>query len=233
MGTVAELTRLLFGDDRESVHGRFRQMCRDDRFRPDHGASAAQQISDSYERLRLVNECVDALELARDPRGVAVLQEWTACLDGALTVVSGIHYNLFLGSLLDHDGLDKRPLAEYAAMGRIGTFLCTELGHGNDAAALRTTATYDPDDRTFTLHTPTAAAQKFMPNTSQGGRPQGRRGGRAAPESRPGPRHLSLSRPAVGRRGSSSRRQRPPVAAAAGQSGRPLSDLLQPGRPAT
>ncbi|MFC9324235.1 acyl-CoA dehydrogenase [Kitasatospora sp. NPDC057015] len=171
-GTTAELTRLLFGEDREEVHGRWRRLGTDPRFRPRHDASAAEQTEDSYRRLHLLNEGVDATALARDPYGLTALHEWTGPLDGALTVLMGIHYNLFLGSLVDHDPHPKRTLDEYAAMDRVGTFLCTELGHGNDAAALETVARYDPDDRTFTLHTPSAAAQKFMPNTGPAGGPK-------------------------------------------------------------
>ncbi|MFD0509347.1 acyl-CoA dehydrogenase [Streptomyces chiangmaiensis] len=51
-------------------------------------------------------------------------------------------------------------------MRRIGTFLCTEAGHGNSASQMETTATYDPSERSFILHTPTPAARKWMPNTS-------------------------------------------------------------------
>ncbi|WP_344963953.1 acyl-CoA dehydrogenase, partial [Streptomyces thioluteus] len=63
-------------------------------------------------------------------------------------------------------------LGEFASLRRIGTFLCTELGHGNDAAALETTAVHNRADRTFTLHTPNPAARKFMPNTSMAGGPK-------------------------------------------------------------
>ncbi|WP_240796600.1 hypothetical protein [Streptomyces sp. RFCAC02] len=170
--TVAELTGLLLGDDHEHVHGPFRRLAADRRFHPDQEAAPDERVAASYERLRLLNGSVDALALATDPYRLAAAHEWTAPLDGALAVVTGIHYNLFLGSLLDHTPHEKRPLDDYAAMRRIGTFLCTELGHGNDAAALETTAVYDPDSRTFTLHTPSAAAQKFMPNTSMAGGPK-------------------------------------------------------------
>ncbi len=171
-GTTAELTRLLFGDDRERIHGPWRRLGLDPRFHRSHDASPAEQVAGSYRRLHLLNETLDAAALAGDPHRLTALHEWTGPLDGALTVLAGIHYNLFLGSLVDHDPHPKRPLDAYTAMERVGTFLCTELGHGNDAAALETTATYDPDDRTFTLNTPGAAAQKFMPNTGPTGGPK-------------------------------------------------------------
>ncbi len=170
--TTAELRALLFGADRDRVHGVWRGLAADPWMHRRFETSTADQLTASYQRLRRVNQLADAAELATDPYRLTALHEWTGPLDGALTVLAGIHYNLFLGSLLDHDPHDKRPLTEYTAMERIGTFLCTELGHGNDATALETTASYDLADRTFTLHTPHAGAQKFMPNTSAAGGPK-------------------------------------------------------------
>ncbi|MFD4779330.1 acyl-CoA oxidase, partial [Streptomyces sp. NPDC058427] len=74
--------------------------------------------------------------------------------------------------LLDHDADRPRDLSDFLALRRIGTFLCTEVAHGNDAAAVETTATYDHDRDGFVLHTPHAGAQKFMPNTSPAGGPK-------------------------------------------------------------
>jgi acyl-CoA oxidase len=55
---------------------------------------------------------------------------------------------------------------------RIGTFLCTELSHGNDASALGTTATFDPTSDEFVVHSPSPGARKYMPNTSLIGGPK-------------------------------------------------------------
>ncbi|WP_329566108.1 acyl-CoA dehydrogenase family protein [Kitasatospora sp. NBC_01266] len=170
--TTADLTRQLFGPDRERIHGAWRKLTTDPRMHRRPEAGIADQIAASYQRLRLVNQVGEAIELAGDPYRLTALHEWTGPLDGALTVLVGIHYNLFLGSLVDHDPHEKRPLEGFAAMERVGTFLCTELAHGNDATALETTAVYDRADRTFTLHTPNAGAQKFMPNTSLAGGPK-------------------------------------------------------------
>ncbi|MBW5420990.1 acyl-CoA oxidase [Streptomyces sp. BG9H] len=170
--TTTELRTLLFGADRVGVHGPWRELTADPWMHRRHEMPTPDQVAASYQRLRQVNQLTEAAELATDPYRLTALHEWTGPLDGALTVLVGIHYNLFLGSLLDHDAHEKRPLAEYTAMERIGTFLCTELGHGNDATALETTAVYNRTNRTFTLHTPHAGAQKFMPNTSMTGGPK-------------------------------------------------------------
>ncbi|MDG5808185.1 acyl-CoA dehydrogenase [Streptomyces ossamyceticus] len=173
-GTASEeLTDLLFDQqDRARVHDTWRALVNGDAFAYRPGLSPDERTALSYDRLRLVNDAVEDPEaLASDPRMLASLHEWTGFADGALGTLAGIHYNLFLGSFVDHDG-HRLDLSEYVSMNRTGTFLCTELDHGNDAAALETTATLDQATGGFVLHTPHPGAQKFMPNTSLVGGPK-------------------------------------------------------------
>ncbi|MFF3754161.1 acyl-CoA dehydrogenase [Streptomyces sp. NPDC002018] len=184
--TAAPLTRVLFGEEFSRVHGPWRRLVAAEPFRRPADASPRERVALAYARLRTVNDSLDSpLALASDPRRLAALYEWLGPVDSCLTTVAGIHYNLFLGSLLDHatpagaDGREPGPapgpdrdLGDFLALRRVGTFLCTELAHGNDAAALETTATYDRARDGFVLHTPHAGAQKFMPNTSTVGGPK-------------------------------------------------------------
>ncbi|MEU8620082.1 acyl-CoA dehydrogenase [Streptomyces sp. NPDC048623] len=173
--TVEELTRLLFdGEDRDRVHRPWRRLIATEDFAHRPGLAHAERAALSYERLRLVNDTVTgpaAEALAYDARRLAALHEWTGFVDGGVCTLASIHYNLFLGSLLDHDGY-RRDLTDYTSMERLGTFLCTELAHGNDVAVLETTATPDPETGGFVLHTPNPGARKFMPNTSLTGGPK-------------------------------------------------------------
>ena len=43
----------------------------------------------------------------------------------------------------------------------IGCYAQTELGHGSNVRGLETTATWNPDDKTFTIHSPTLTASKW------------------------------------------------------------------------
>ena len=222
--TVDRLARVLFGADFHREHGLWRRLAATKVFRRRPGASSGERLALAYERLRAVNDSLDgtpdtlggpldgslggdgdggrdgraagAAGPAVDPRALAALHEWLGPVDPAFTTVAGIHYNLFLGSLLDHgcpgrrdarggcdghggcdgrDGhgvCDGRDLSDFLALRRVGTFLCTEVAHGNDAVGVETTATYDRDRDGFVLHTPHAGAQKFMPNTSPAGGPK-------------------------------------------------------------
>ncbi|WP_406142330.1 acyl-CoA dehydrogenase [Streptomyces sp. NBC_01089] len=169
------LARLLFdGEGRARVHGPWRDLIATKAFRHRPGLSPAERVRLSYSRLRLVNDAAgDAAALAFDIRRLCALHEWTGVVDGGLCTLASIHYNLFLGSLLDQSaGTAGRDISEFTSMRRIGTFLCTELDHGNDAPALGTTAELDRETGGFILHTPTPGAQKFMPNTSLAGGPK-------------------------------------------------------------
>ncbi|PNE30542.1 acyl-CoA oxidase [Streptomyces eurocidicus] len=171
----SELTRLLFHDGPEGTdaHGRWRKAISAELFRHRGDVPTEERWRLSYDRLRALNEELPSPELlALDPRGLAALHEWTSVVDGATATVAGIHYNLFLGSLLDDVISPSRDVSEFAALSRTGTFLCTERGHGNDAAALETVARYDRERDEFVLHTPHEGAWKFMPNTSPAGGPK-------------------------------------------------------------
>ncbi|MET8536713.1 acyl-CoA dehydrogenase [Streptomyces sp. NPDC005065] len=171
--TADLLKGVLFGGNFRQEHGPWRRLISMEPFRRPADRTPDERLSLAYERLRILNSTLDsAAGTAADPRALAALHEWIGPVDPALTTVAGIHYNLFLGSLLDHDGETRRDLSDFLRLRRIGTFLCTEVAHGNDAVAVETTATYDRARDGFVLHTPHSGAQKFMPNASPAGGPK-------------------------------------------------------------
>ncbi|MFG2586847.1 acyl-CoA dehydrogenase [Streptomyces sp. NPDC048438] len=168
--TTELLTGVVLGPEFRREHGFWQRLISTEPFRRPAGGTPEERLDLAYDRLRILNLSLDSgARLAADPRALAALHAWLGPVDPALTTVAGIHYNLFLGSLLDHDCAGRRDLSDYLSMRRIGTFLCTEVAHGNNAAAMETTATYDRERDGFVLHTPNPGAQKFMPNTSPAG----------------------------------------------------------------
>ncbi|MEV7728675.1 acyl-CoA dehydrogenase [Streptomyces sp. NPDC087917] len=167
------LSAVLFGPEFARDHEPWRALVDDPAFHYRRGLSDRDRAALSYTRLRLVNDVVaDPLALAADPARLASLHEWMSVVDGGLATVAGIHYNLFLGSLVDHHDDPRRDLGPVIALRSTGVFLCTEVGHGNDAPNLETTAVFEPATGGFTLNTPSARAQKYMPNTSTVGGPK-------------------------------------------------------------
>ncbi|MFJ9326384.1 acyl-CoA dehydrogenase [Streptomyces sp. NPDC101230] len=169
----AALADVLFDGQLGSTHDRWRSLFSSEPFRFQEGLTHRERIDLSYDRLRIVNGAVEApRSLAADPVELTAIHEWAGAVDPGMATLISIHYNLFLGSLADHDAAG-RDMGEYVRADRIGTFLCTEVAHGNDAAHMETTATYDPTAREFVLNTPHPAAAKFMPNTSPAGGAKG------------------------------------------------------------
>ncbi|MEU0163081.1 acyl-CoA dehydrogenase [Streptomyces sp. NPDC006261] len=169
----AALADVLFAGQLDTTHERWRRLFSSAPFRFEEGLTHRERINLSYDRLRLVNEAVEApLALASDPAELTAIHEWAGAVDPGMATIVSIHYNLFFGSLVDHEAAG-RDLGEYVRAKRIGTFLCTEVAHGNDAVHMETTATFDRAAREFVLNTPHAGAQKFMPNTGPAGGAKG------------------------------------------------------------
>ncbi|KAI9760311.1 MAG: hypothetical protein M4579_001715 [Chaenotheca gracillima] len=75
----------------------------------------------------------------------------------------GLHASMFLTTLRDQGTpeqheifLKKAENYEY-----IGCYAQTELGHGSNVRGLETTATWNPEDKTFVLHSPHLTASKW------------------------------------------------------------------------
>ena len=80
----------------------------------------------------------------------------------------GLHASLFLVTLREQGAkeqhkqfLDKAERWEY-----IGCYAQTELGHGSNVRGLETTATWNAEDKTFTIHSPRLTAAKWWIGSS-------------------------------------------------------------------
>nr|WP_168723521.1 acyl-CoA dehydrogenase [Streptomyces sp. SAT1]ANO42121.1 acyl-CoA oxidase [Streptomyces sp. SAT1] len=170
---VPLLTDVLFEGRFEELHRPWTDILGREVFRYRDGLSPEERTALAYRRLRILNEDIPSVEdLVTATDHLVSLHEWLGMVDGSLTTLATIHYNLFLGSLLRLDTRRTTDLSPFLRLHRYGTVLITELGYGNNAAALETTATHDPETDTFVLHTPSPGAQKFMPNTGPYGGPK-------------------------------------------------------------
>ena len=93
--------------------------------------------------------------------------------DLSLLVKAGVQWGLFggavqvLGTSRHHDEYLK-PIMDGELL---GCFAMTETGHGSDVQHLRTTASYDPADQEFEIHTPDEGARKdYIGNAARDGR---------------------------------------------------------------
>lgn len=75
----------------------------------------------------------------------------------------GLHFNAFM-PVLQSQGSDeqiKEWLPKCLDMSVIGCYAQTELGHGSNVQGLETTATFDKEDQTFVIHSPSLTSAKW------------------------------------------------------------------------
>ncbi|KAM5356940.1 hypothetical protein ACJ41O_003586 [Fusarium nematophilum] len=75
----------------------------------------------------------------------------------------GLHASMFLKTLEEQGTPEQHKLFLEPAQRYeyIGCYAQTELGHGSNVRGLETTATWNPEDKTFTLHSPHLTASKW------------------------------------------------------------------------
>ncbi|MFF4755507.1 acyl-CoA dehydrogenase family protein [Streptomyces sp. NPDC002514] len=162
-----ELIDLVFDGDFEEIHAPIREAVTDGLFSRREGLTMTEQGRLAYERTRLIHEHAGAAEgIIADPRRLFAVSEWPALMDTTALPLLTVHYNLCLATILQH-GQDRDDLNDYikelSTMSTVGMFMVTELGWGNNAAALQTQAVYDHATDEFIINTPNPQAQKFMP----------------------------------------------------------------------
>lgn len=174
-----EVTRWLYRLSPETAAFReqVKALLASDLFAPDEGLPLEERARRSYARFKLLREQLDLrLSDVRDrPARLAAALELVGVIDATLFTVMNIHYCLCGGSLLQlgrGNGELDGYIEELDAVRTIGTFLCTELGYGNNVVSLETRADYDFEKRELVLSTPCPEARKFMPNTGLDGIPK-------------------------------------------------------------
>lgn len=161
-----ELTRLVFDNRYELVHEDIREVLLDPIFEPRQGLTLREAGLLAYERSRVVHSRLERpLDILRNPERLFALAEWPSLLDVSVFSLLMVHYNLCFGTVVDHGGdrPDLRDLFdELNDLTSFGSYMATELGYGNNVAAMRTEAVYDRERDVFALNTPDPLAQKFM-----------------------------------------------------------------------
>ena len=148
-------------------------------FRPTVGKTQAEQRARTLEQLHtLCDEGMTGYGFpvefgGRGDIGASITAfDMLAMGDLSLLVKVGVQFGLFGGAVL-HLGTERhhdRYLGDIAAGRLLGCFAMTEHGHGSDVAALRTTATFDPETDEFIVRTPDDDARKeYIGNAAEDG----------------------------------------------------------------
>jgi acyl-CoA oxidase len=78
-------------------------------------------------------------------------------VDGSLATKFTVQFNLFGGTLMAlHTDRHLEFMKKVDSLEHMGCFCFTEVGYGNNAVEMETTATYDHSKKEFIINSPTA-----------------------------------------------------------------------------
>jgi len=160
---TAALQKVLDHDNHE-MRARFRDYLRQDCFKPKYAISLDEERQLAFQRLQMVcdDDFLSVRDFATNPHRIFAAHELMTWIDPATTVKMTVQFNLFggtvfrLGTARHHhllDGIDS--------FSDIGCFGLTELGFGNNAVEMETTAIYSKEDDSITIHSPSELSHKY------------------------------------------------------------------------
>merc|ERR1712109_95411 len=149
--------------DNHEMRDEFREFMKKPLFQPRFDLTLEEEREVALQRLKACCDggFISVLDFHRNPLKVFAAHE-LAVIDPAMGTKMTVQFNLFGGTVLKlgterhHyllDGIDK--------LKDVGCFGLTELGYGNNAVEMETTATYDEATKEFIVNTPHPLAQKY------------------------------------------------------------------------
>eukprot|EP01126_Amoeba_proteus_P024414 TRINITY_DN2460_c0_g1_i16.p1 TRINITY_DN2460_c0_g1~~TRINITY_DN2460_c0_g1_i16.p1 ORF type:complete len:610 (-),score=145.67 TRINITY_DN2460_c0_g1_i16:255-2084(-) len=145
---------------------KFWQMVKEDpQMIPTYWTTIEEERENAFEKLKKVSRggFISVRDFLTDPKRIFAAHELLAVIDYSATTKMTVQFNLFGGTVLKlgterHHGDFLNQIDQCTA---VGCFALTELGFGNNAVEMQTTATYDPRSDEFVIHSPTVLSQKY------------------------------------------------------------------------
>ncbi len=132
---------------------------------PRYNISLEEERDLALRRLQRIcdNKFISVLDFWNNPLRIFAAHELTAIIDPAMTTKMTVQFNLFGGTVLKlgTERHHKELLEGIDNLNDVGCFGLTELGYGNNAVEMETTAIYDEKTKEFIVNTPNPLAQKY------------------------------------------------------------------------
>merc|ERR1711899_653577 len=161
---VEQLKPLLDHDNHE-MRDKFRDFISEPVMVPRYNISLAEERELALRRLQRIcdNDFISVKDFWNNPLRIFAAHELAAIIDPAMTTKMTVQFNLFGGTVLKlgTERHHKDLLEGIDNLNDIGCFGLTELGYGNNAVEMETTATYDKATKEFIINTPHPLAQKY------------------------------------------------------------------------
>jgi len=161
---IAKMTDLLDHDNHQ-MRADFRKFISEPVMVPRYNISLEEERDLALRRLQRIcdHKFISVLDFWNNPLRVFAAHELAAVIDPAMTTKMTVQFNLFGGTVLKlgTERHHKQLLEGIDNLNDVGCFGLTELGYGNNAVEMETTATYDSDTKEFIVNTPNPLAQKY------------------------------------------------------------------------
>ncbi|XP_013413582.1 acyl-coenzyme A oxidase 2, peroxisomal [Lingula anatina] len=162
---IDKMTSLLDHDNHD-MRKKFREyLCNDPDIIPRYNIPLHEEREQALKKLKRICDLgfISVLDFVNNPLRIFAAHELASIIDPATTTKMTVQFNLFGGTVLKlgterhHEKLVKG----IDTLDDVGCFGLTELGYGNNAVEMETTATYDKNTQEFIINTPTPLAQKY------------------------------------------------------------------------
>lgn len=153
-----ELSEILLAAPRANRDAWYNLM-RKDVFKPIFNYESWEETRDHpYRKLKTVTDSkiVSVTDFGTNPRNIFLAHEYLAMVDPSCAIKFTVQFNLFGGSIFALcTERHKKMFHNIDDLSVCGCFCITELGFGNNAVKMETTAHYDESKKEFVVNSPT------------------------------------------------------------------------------
>lgn len=154
----------LLDHDNIEMRNEFREFLKQDLFIPRYNLTLEEEREIALKRLKAICDAgfISVTNFIDNPLKVFAAHEPAIAIDPAMGTKMTVQFNLFGGTVL-RLGTERHHylLKGIDTLEDVGCFGLTELGYGNNAVEMETTAIYDPATDELIVNTPTPLAQKY------------------------------------------------------------------------
>lgn len=146
------------------TRAKWRELTKDPLFTPRYDLSLPEAKELALRRLQKVASAkvFSVFDFLNNPLNVFANHEMAGIVDGNLSTKLTVQLNLFGGSVITLGSERHLAVAKGVdSLENIGCFCLTELGFGNNAVEMQTTATWDAKAQEFVINSPTVLSQKY------------------------------------------------------------------------
>ena len=155
----------LLDHDNQTTRKNLKDLFKEKLFIPRYALPISDQRDLALKRLSRITQkdIISVYNFSDNPKRIFSAHEIVGQMDGSTATKMTVQFNLFGGTLLNlgNNKLHDKYLSQIDDLESIGCFGLTELGYGNNAAQMQTTATYNHVNNEFILNTPTSLARKY------------------------------------------------------------------------